>query len=236
MTGEETVKRLVIISAALLVSTSAFATPKPGAGNPHTPAPQVVTPAPTWGNVAATTNQTLDNRFSPTTTSTNRNDITNNVDTRNTNTNNITSQNTVRGGDVTNTVRGENHAYGGVGEGGQASNSTVVNANSYQAKQRLQAPGIAASFSSVAGNPCERAPFGIGGSMPGFGGLLQIPLESGECWQERKLNQGLILRQSGICVSDNAMVAVWAGNAVAVAIQNNPCQVQARRRVLRVKG
>lgn len=101
------------------------------------------------------------------------------------------------------------------------SQSTVVNANSYS-RDRLQAPGIAASFSSVAGNPCERAPLGAGLSLPGLGGLFQIPLESDRCWGERGVNQGLLLRQQGLPISDNAIIAIYAGVPARQAILDNP--------------
>jgi hypothetical protein len=112
--------------------------------------------------------------------------------------------------------------------------TTVVNANSYT-KQVRQAPGIAASFSSVAGNPCERAPLGAGASFPGFGGLFQIPLESQPCWVERRVTQGVMLRQNGVRISDNALIAIYAGNDVATAIRNNPYHYAPSRPSYRVK-
>lgn len=99
-----------------------------------------------------------------------------------------------------------------------------------EARDRLQAPGLAASFSSVSGNPCEGAPFGIGGTGPGFGGLLQIPRESGNCWNERK---AILLNSMGY---SNAALAVLAGNDVKTAIDNNPVPVYRTRRAIRVKN
>jgi hypothetical protein len=120
----------------------------------------------------------------------------------------------------------------------QRQRATANNAGNHQTisyQDRLQAPGIAGSFSSVAGNPCERAPFGLGASFPGFGGLLQVPLESSPCWTERRTTLGLQLRQNGMPISENALIAIYAGNDVATAIRNNPYVGRTNYRALRRK-
>lgn len=94
----------------------------------------------------------------------------------------------------------------------RSSQSTTVNANSYT-KQVRQAPAIAAQFSSTVGNPCEGAPFGLGGSGPGFGALFQIPRESTNCWQERK---ALLVRQLG--GSSASAIAVLGGHDPIAAV------------------
>lgn len=124
---------------------------------------------------------------------------------------------------------------GGGGAGGNAANyggdqRTRVNVdNSNHSvsinKQRF-APSVAFQGSSLgSGNPCEGLPFGIGGSsaVPNpFSAFLQIPRESGKCWGERTVTQGLIMRQQGIRISDNALLAIYAGVPVAQAINDNP--------------
>lgn len=100
--------------------------------------------------------------------------------------------------------------------------------NYSEARHRLQAPGVAASFSSVQGSPCEGVPVGLGGSGPGFGALLQLPRESGNCWSER---QAILLHSWGY---SNAAIAVLSGNPVGVAVQNNP--ITYRTRAIRAKN
>jgi hypothetical protein len=97
--------------------------------------------------------------------------------------------------------------------GGQSNHQ---NMQYFESRERLQAPGIAASFSSVSGSPCERVPLGAGGSFPGFGALFQIPLESERCWQER---QALMLHNMGY--RQAAVVTLVSGNP-AEALRANP--------------
>lgn len=105
-------------------------------------------------------------------------------------------------------------------------------------REYRQAPSVPAAFSGGPTAPCERNPLGIGGSssVPNpFSALLQIPLESERCWKERQLQMGLAMRSQGIRISDNAMIAVWAGNDVATAVQNNPYYAPAYAPVRRVQ-
>jgi len=154
---------------------------------------------------------------------------------RNTNANVNANRNANRN---TNTVRSSNRNTNTSSSTSTSSSRSSANNNGNrqsmtynESRDRLQAPGIAASFSSVSGNPCEGAPFGLGGSGPGFGGLLQFPRESDRCWQER---QTILLHQMGYT---NAAIAVLAGNPVGVAIQNNPYNTRTvRQRVIRAKN
>lgn len=101
-----------------------------------------------------------------------------------------------------------------------------------------QAPSVSAAFSGGPTAPCERNPLGIGGSsaVPNpFSFLLQIPLSSTPCWKERNLQMGLSMRSQGIRISDNALIAVWAGNDVGTAVRNNPYLVPAYAPVHRVQ-
>lgn len=123
---------------------------------------------------------------------------------------------------VNNTARGGKGGAGGTGYGGNgyasannAGNTQVVNTP----RDRLQAPGLAASFSSVSGNPCEGAPFGAGITAPGLGALFQIPRASKRC-DDRM--DAMLLHSWGY---SGAAVAVLAGNGVGVAVSNNPLPV-----------
>lgn len=139
-----------------------------------------------------------------------------------------TYNNTVRN-TVTNRARSESRARANSSSSSRSySGGNSLQANTYEARDRLQAPGIAASFSSVQGSPCEGVPFGLGGSGPGIGALLQLPRESGNCWRER---QAILLHQLGMT---NAAIAVLAGNDVATAVGNNPVAVR-RSRAIRAK-
>ena len=162
--------------------------------------------------------------------------VRNSVRNTNLNANVNANRNSNRNANV-NANRNNNVAYGGAG-GSASSRSSARSYNAgnhqstsyYESRDRLQAPGVYGNFSSGATAPCEGTPFGIGGSMPGYGGLLQIPRSVDRCWGERGAE---ILFAQGC---RNAGLAVLAGNSVAVALQNNGCEGTPRRRVIRAKN
>lgn len=146
----------------------------------------------------------------------------------NQNVNSVNSRNTNRVGATAFGGTG----YGGTGiggQGGQANNAGNVQTTSYnyqEARQRLRTPDLYGNFAGSATSPCERNTFGLGATMPGYGGLLQIPVKSSECWNERSADRLIAMG----CT--NAGLAVLAGDPVRVALANNPCGGQ---RAIRAK-
>lgn len=158
-----------------------------------------------------------------------RNSVRNTNLNANVNANRNANRNSVRSTNAnTNTAHGGSASSRSSARSYNAGNNQSMSYN--EARDRRQAPGISAQFSSVAGNPCEGAPFGLGGSGPGFGALFQIPRESGNCWSER---QAILLHGWGYT---NAAIAVLSGNPVGVAVQNNPIVYRVRARAVRAKN
>lgn len=238
-------KSLYIIAASLLVSTSAFAT---GKHEPKPTTPPVTTPAPQTQNQGQAQGQ-LQGQFQNSSSTANAQGV------------GFGGNGGLglggAGGNATggkggranaSATGGTSQATGGnaVGYGGDAASeqrnrqTTTVNANTYQARQRNNTPGVSLAPSALgSGSPCEGLPFGIGGSAPGLSAMFQIPRESDRCWGERGVTQAMVLRQQGIRISENAILAIYAGVPARQAILDNPyveTRSYAPRRAYRAKA
>ncbi len=124
------------------------------------------------------------------------------VSNRNRNVNTITSRNTNRQRQTQSQGQSQ-RAY---------ANNQGVSQSVYTPRDRLQAPGISAAFSS---STCS--PYGLGVTFPGAGGLLQFPDNNGTCPDVQVAE--MLLRMG----CHNAAAAILADVPRNQAIRDNPC-------------